>query len=198
MLNFPVLNGVAPTGIVGTVCANCAVELFIADSDSSGHGEGAGYFATGTADADGNFNIAACGQNQSANVTATATDANGNTSEFAQNYILPSKPPCPIKNGDLDCDDDVDTRDALIAVIHDAGANQITRPETCPDLGDALTAALAEPASTSGPTIFGDVNCDNAVNTGDGITLLQHVAEVRLLPAPPGSCVAIGDPLPTS
>jgi hypothetical protein len=194
LLNFPVINTVAGSGIVGTACANCTVELFIADSDSSGHGEGGGYFATGTADGDGNFDISGCGQNSGANVTATATDPNGNTSEFAENYILPTTPPCPHINGDLDCDEDVDGRDALIAVIHDAGATQITRDPGCPELGSALPAS--QPASTTtGPTIFGDVNCDLDVGAGDGITILQDVVEVSLIPDPPAGCIPVGEPL---
>lgn len=192
-LNFPVLNGVGPTGITGTACENCTIELFIADSDTSGHGEGGNHFATGTADGDGDFEISGCGQNGGATVTATATDPEGNTSEFAENYVLPATPPCAFKNGDLDCDGDVDDRDALIAVIHDAGANQISREPNCPALGSALVQATS---AVTGPDIFGDVNCDGDVGAGDTVTVLQHIAEVALTPEPPAGCVPVGELLP--
>jgi hypothetical protein len=195
LLNFPVLNGVGPAGIVGTACAFCTIELFIGDSDASGHGEGAGYFATGTADADGNFEISGCGQNEGATVTATATNQAGSTSEFSLNYTLASKPSCAHLNGDLDCDGDFDPRDALIAIIYEVDANQISRESNCPFIGQS-TVPVALPAGFSGPSIFGDVNCDDLVNTGDAITLLQNYAGTRLNPEPPSNCTPIGQSLP--
>lgn len=66
----------------------------------------------------------------------------------------------------------------------------------CPALGSAVPAH-AQPASQfTGPTEFGDVNCDTGVNAGDGITILQHFADVSLAPEPPSTCVPVGDPLP--
>lgn len=192
LLNFPVINGVAPTGIVGTACAGCTVELFIGDSDPSGHGEGANFFASGQADDDGNFEIDGCGQAGGATVTATATDPDGNTSEFAENYTLPATPPCAELNGDPDCDGDVDGRDALVLVIHDSDAAQLSREVGCPELG----SPLAQPASAAGPDVFGDVNCDADVGAGDAVTILQFLAEVALVPPPPAGCVPVGEPLP--
>jgi hypothetical protein len=195
LLNFPVLNGVGPTGVVGTACAHCTVELYIADSDPSNHGEGAGYFTTGTADASGNFNINACGQNEGANVTALATDPQGNSSEYAANYILPAKPACPHLNGDNDCDGNITSLDALIQFRHEI-SNQISRPPDCPDMGSHISAFALAPAGETGPDFFGDVNCDGDLTTLDAINILQVVSDLDVKPAPPDGCAAIGDPIP--
>lgn len=108
------------------------------------------------------------------------------------NVLVDGEVSCALRNGDLDCDGDVDGRDALIAMIHDAGAEQISRGFGCPDLNGPPFGALG----VTGPSIFGDVNCDETVGAGDGLTLLQHLASVPLDPAPTGGCVAIGARFP--
>lgn len=192
LLNFPVLTGVGSTGVTGTACANCTVELFIADSDPSGHGEGGNHFATGQSDGAGNFEINGCGQNGGATVTATATDSAGNTSEYAENFVLPSTPPCvpDLIQGDNDCDGDVDTRDSLMPFIFQAEANQLSVQPNCP-----LVGGLVTPDSGPQGLLFGDVDCSNVVNPTDGLVLLQYVAQVTLDPAPGVSCSPIGGPL---
>lgn len=193
LLNFPVLTGVSGPGITGTACANCTIEIFSADGDESGHGEGSVFLATGTADGAGAFNVEVCAD-QGDIVTATATDANGSTSEFSLNINLPAGTECEnAENGDLDCDGDEDTRDALIAFIHDAEATQLSREDGCPNLGSSLLP-VALPAGSS-PTIFGDVNCDNSVNATDGMTLLRYLAGVFFVQSSDPSCVPIGERL---
>jgi hypothetical protein len=83
-------------------CANCTIELFIADksstSDPSGDnaGEGHSFVTSGTTDGNGNFsictNLLAPGQI----VTATVTDTKGNTSPFSLNVTVgaPVTDPC--------------------------------------------------------------------------------------------------------
>ncbi|MCH7885438.1 MAG: right-handed parallel beta-helix repeat-containing protein, partial [Planctomycetes bacterium] len=84
----PVITLVAADGKVGgTTCANCTVEIFLADEapdDQPGvapdlhlgvqHGEGRTFLQSGVADADGDFTISlVCGQGAGI-LTATATD----------------------------------------------------------------------------------------------------------------------------
>ncbi|HEY70995.1 MAG TPA: CSLREA domain-containing protein [Anaerolineae bacterium] len=89
LLNFPVITSAGTTGVSGTACAGCVVELFVSDQDPSGHGEGRTYIDAATADAGGNFTIPAFFPIASCTrVTATATDASGNTSEFSENQII--------------------------------------------------------------------------------------------------------------
>jgi len=89
LLNFPEFTSVDPTGVSGTACGGCIVELFISDQDPSGNGEGQTYIGSATADASGSFTIPASFPIASCTrVTATATDASGNTSEFSQNHVV--------------------------------------------------------------------------------------------------------------
>ena len=75
-LTAPVITGLTPTGVTGTTCANCLVEVF---SDLGSQGRR--YEGMTEADPAGNFtlNVYIFGYN----VTATATDALGNTSSFS-------------------------------------------------------------------------------------------------------------------
>jgi len=89
LLNFPEITSAGTTGVSGTACAGCIVELFISDQDPSGHGEGQTFIDAATADASGSFAIPASFPITSCTrVTATATDASGNTSEFSENHVV--------------------------------------------------------------------------------------------------------------
>jgi CSLREA domain-containing protein len=83
----PVLN--TTNWISGTACANCIVEIFLADPDPTGEGEGKEYLGTVTAASNGDFNMPLpsgfpfCG-----NVTATATDSDPRTSQFSANVTV--------------------------------------------------------------------------------------------------------------
>lgn len=195
LLNFPVFTGAGPAGIDGTACPGCTVELFSSDGDNT-HGEGEDFLQATIADVNGNFHFSGCGQRAGETLTATATDAAGNTSEFAQNITVENPSTCVLKNGDNDCDNDVDGRDALLSVVHASGANDLGQQPDCPDLGDSLQATGVSASGVTGPGVFGDVNCDTLLDAGDALTLLQHVSSVALDPAPPGTCVPIGEPLP--
>jgi hypothetical protein len=190
LLNFPVITGTGPGGIDGTACAGCTVELFGSDSDNT-HGEGEDFLQATIADENGDFHFNGCGLRAGNDVTATATDAAGNTSEFAQNVTLEVRPSCEHKNGDNDCDNDVDGRDALLSMVHASGADELSQQPDCPALGAPVQPASI--ASFTGPALFGDVNCDGLLVEGDAITILQHVAAVALIPAPPETCVPIGE-----
>jgi hypothetical protein len=89
----------ATTSLVsGTACANCTVEVFIADKtqiqdpDDDDYGEGKIYLATGTADSSGNFSIPVTGVDSDDLITATVTDTSGNTSKFARNIQVGGEP----------------------------------------------------------------------------------------------------------
>ncbi len=80
----------------GAACANCTIEVFIADktttSDPSGDnaGEGQTFVVSGKTDGSGNFWIPVCSNplDQGKIVTATTTDTKGNTSPFASNVSV--------------------------------------------------------------------------------------------------------------
>lgn len=169
------------------------IELFGSDSDNT-HGEGEDFLQATVADQGGNFHFSGCGLRAGDTVTATATDAAGNTSEFAANFDVAAQPSCVLRNGDNDCDNDVDTRDALLSMVHASGANDLSQQPDCPELGEPLNALSV--AGVTGPDQFGDVNCDTFLNAADGLTLLQHIAGVALDPVPPDGCVPIGEVLP--
>jgi hypothetical protein len=80
--------------VAGTACANCTVEIFIADKatvnpqDVDQSGEGKTFVGAGTADSFGNFMIAISEVPEGTVLTATATDGKGNTSMFGQNIAV--------------------------------------------------------------------------------------------------------------
>lgn len=81
----PVLTDAGSTGVRGTACPGCTVELFSASADPSGAGEGKDFLASTTVEPDGSFEIPVSDLGSCILLTSTATDALGNTSEFSQN-----------------------------------------------------------------------------------------------------------------
>jgi len=89
--NFPVITSATTSTVQGTSCLGCTVEIFESDEDPSGYGEGMSPIGEGVTDSSGNFSISVDPLSTAGvcdYVTATATDANGNTSEFAENFLI--------------------------------------------------------------------------------------------------------------
>jgi hypothetical protein len=84
----------------------------------------------------------------------------------------PTPTPPAFPKGDLNCDNQVTSVDALFILRHVALLN-VTLPPGCPPISQS-----------------GDMNCDNAVTSVDALLILRHVA---LLNVPlPGNCPPIG------
>jgi CSLREA domain-containing protein len=198
---------------------NFQIEFFANDAcDDSGHGEGQEFLANpviitnDAGDASFDFEILA-DITPGRYVTATATNVTtGDTSEFSNclEITLPDTPspkptlsptptttrtPTPtgtpepeLAQGDNDCDGDADSVDALKGLQHVA-AIDFSQEDGCPSVGGALPAA---PASDP-PDIFGDVDCDNDVDSVDQLKTLQFVAAIPFSQNEP--CTNIGDPL---
>jgi hypothetical protein len=97
----------------------------------------------------------------------------------------PSPPPsgAPRKQGDLDCNNAVNGRDALYAAAH-AASSPFSQTGSCPVIG-------------SGSPQFGDVTCANGVGVADAVAILQYSAGVTIKPPQPGGCTPIGQNLPS-
>ncbi|HVP06126.1 MAG TPA: CSLREA domain-containing protein [Dehalococcoidia bacterium] len=205
LLNFPVITADNGQTVSGTACHNCKVELFASDNDPSGYGEGQTFLADAVASGNGAFNVPICGLNLAggSKVTATATDS-ANTSEFSLNYTLttpsgtcptpsptpsptasPTRTPTPTpaaghhKQGDLNCDNNIDGKDALKAAGYAAGL-PVSPIGGCPGLG-------------SGTPAYGSVNCDQMVDLADAVAIMQYAAEVAIIPPQPGGCTPLGE-----
>ena len=195
LLNFPVITGATGQAVTGTACANCVVELFLADGDSSGHGEGETFLNDATAGGNAAFSVSICSLPVPAGsfqLTATATDPAGNSSEFAQNFESNSgsdacQSPTPTgisgqrKQGDLDCNGQINGKDGLLSVQFAAGISIIT-PGGCLPLG------LGNPQ-------FGDVTCNGTIDGHDTVAILEFAAHVAIKPTPVGGCTPLGEAL---
>jgi len=89
--------------------------------------------------------------------------------------------PISVRLGDVDCDADVDTLDALNVLIS-LVFGTLEHPLTC---GEFVTAIDVQ--------ISGDVDCDHDVDSVDALKILQFVASVPFSQEEP--CVAIGEPI---
>ena len=85
MLPAPVINAVTTTGVFGTTCPGCTVEVFSDVED-----EGQVYEGSTVTDASGAFTFYKESPLTGPNITATATDGDGNTSEFSMPVAVPS------------------------------------------------------------------------------------------------------------
>ncbi|CAA9249218.1 MAG: hypothetical protein AVDCRST_MAG93-1672 [uncultured Chloroflexia bacterium] len=81
----PVLTTVEPRRVVGSACASCTVELYLAARGADVAGEGEEFLLAVTADSAGRWEAALPPAAANRVLTATATDARGNTSEFSFN-----------------------------------------------------------------------------------------------------------------
>ena len=86
-------------------------------------------------------------------------------------------PPPAFAKGDVDCDDDVDSVDALKDLRVVAGLS-VTQEPGCPVIGSPVAS------------IFGDINCNDAIDSVDALFILRHTAALSVnLPA---GCPPIG------
>jgi ubiquinone biosynthesis protein UbiJ len=69
--------------------------------------------------------------------------------------------------GDVDCDGDVDSVDALKELRHVA-VLPVSQSEPCPDIGSEVAS------------IFGDVDCDDDVDAVDALKILRYVAALPI------------------
>ena len=92
----------------------------------------------------------------------------------------PTPEPGKYTQGDVDCDDDVDSVDALKQLRHVAGLT-VPQTEPCPDIGTEVAS------------LFGDVDCDGDVDSVDALKVLRHVASLSVSQTDP--CSDIGGPL---
>lgn len=179
LLNYPVLNGISGSSLVGTACAFCTVEVYRSDDDPTGHGEGP-VFIGETEAPDGAFLLPLCGVGEGDTVTATATDQSGDTSEFSLNYAVPidTEPCAGTLQGDVNCDGAIDGQDSLLIAVFSSGLS--ADAPGCFDLG-------------AGSPRFGDLNCDGVVDARDLLGPLAYQADV---PFPQGNgCTDVGSPL---
>ncbi len=88
-LAAPTIVRAGTQNAVGTACANCKIEIYLADPNAS-TSQGKTFLGEGMTNAAGQFNISVTGHSLSAGqkVTGTTTDSLGNTSEFATNSSL--------------------------------------------------------------------------------------------------------------
>ncbi len=96
----PQITAATTVQVTGNTCANCQVELFLADKTvvnnpgGDNFGEGKTYLTQGMANSNGNFTIAVSGIAVGDILTAHTTDDDGNTSQFARNVEV-FAPPTP-------------------------------------------------------------------------------------------------------
>ncbi len=92
VLNFPVITNISENNVSGTACNNCKIQIYWSDSGTDDFGEGKYYLAETTASGSGNFSLNIDLQ-PGAEITALAIDQLENTSEFAQNIVVPGADP---------------------------------------------------------------------------------------------------------
>ncbi len=68
--------------------AGAVIEIYLADPDPSGRGEGKIFLGSTRANDRGEFSLALSGRSRGEPITCTATDFRGDTSEFAENFII--------------------------------------------------------------------------------------------------------------
>jgi hypothetical protein len=153
-LPMPDLVTQAGDKLIGTACADCLVEVYVAAPDPTGFGEGETFLISGQADEFGDFSIELPCDVGAVDLTATSTDKLKNTSEFAEN--LPTlgtsvcAPPTPT------------ITETPVPVDTATPAPATDTPQPAPP------TATEEPAKECG-----DVNDDGAVDSVDASLILQ-------------------------
>ncbi len=92
----------------------------------------------------------------------------------------PAPTPLALTQGNIDCDPDVDSVDALKVQRHVAGLS-VSQQRGCPAIGSDVAF------------LFGDVDCDNDIDAADALNILRFVAGLSVSQTEP--CSDIGDGL---
>ncbi len=92
----------------------------------------------------------------------------------------PAPTPLALTQGNVDCDPDVDSVDALKVQRHVAGLSVGQRPG-CPAIGSDVAS------------FFGDVDCDNDIDSVDALKILRYLAGMSI--SQTGPCPDIGTAL---
>ncbi len=101
---------------------------------------------------------------------------------------VPTPTPQPFKKGDVNCNGEVDSVDALVMLLGTAGL-PFSQGPGCPALG-ASSASAGQAYAQAAAGVFGDVDCSGAVDSVDALLILRFAAHLAVN-LPPG-CPAIG------
>ncbi|MCH8814289.1 MAG: hypothetical protein IH957_04205 [Chloroflexi bacterium] len=85
------------------------------------------------------------------------------TQFHVESSALPTPTPKPRIQGDVNCNTDVDSVDAL-AVLQFVGGLPYEQQVPCPDIGSEVAS------------LFGDADCDGDVDAVDSLGILRHIA----------------------
>lgn len=227
LLNFPEFSGNTAEALTGTTCANCLVELFVANKAAGQRGDGVTYLRDINADGSGNFSLPLCGLNKPAGtvVTTTATDDDGNTSEFSTNVALIANTPanCPTEaptpSPTQPGQTATPTPSPTTVPTNTAGPSPTVAPGArkqgdldCTGSVDGADAIIALrfkaglslpsrpagcPSIGSGSPKFGDVNCDGKVDVLDALAIVQFWSGATVNPPQGNGCTPLGQDLPS-
>jgi titin len=182
------LSGTTVGGTLNTSAGGSFNLRFFSDvsCDGSGNGEGRTFLGSASVNTDGsgnaNINVTLPAIVQDGQfVSATATDAGGSTSEFSQCQVVTGVPQPPVKQGDVDCESNVNSVDSL-KILRNAASLGYTQTEPCPDIGTVTSQ------------VIGDVDCDGLVNSIDSLKVLRYAASLGYTQNEP--CTDIGQNLP--
>ena len=92
-IQLPTITSAQPTTVTVSTCANCTVELFVADRPALQFGPGKTYVASAVANASGVATLPVSAAQAGLPVTVTTTSALGDTSEFSRNVTVPGTSP---------------------------------------------------------------------------------------------------------
>jgi CSLREA domain-containing protein len=194
LYNYPVVTSAETSNPPGSIVIegildatpNTFVNIFLfsnTECDPSGHGEGRLFLWEESVATDGDGHVGfsvpiaevvAPGEF----ITASASNPQS-TSEFSPCLLVTSSGAVRLQ-GDVDCDDDVDSVDGLGQLRHVAGLGVNQQPG-CPLVGSDFGG------------IFADVDCDDDVDSVDALKVLRHIAAFPVSQTEP--CANIETPL---
>ena len=111
----------------------------------------------------------------------TDLSGTGRHGTFGAGYAQATAPAVPGRQGDLDCNGEVNATDAL-KDLRAAVGSSVTQTEPCPDPKEPLTTGL-----------FGDIDCSGTVSATDALGVLKYSVGLSVAQTPP--CPAFLDPV---